>query len=79
MNLIYCLHLCFLRLATKADDKLTPITVVTGFLGAGKTTLVNYILKEQREVKVAVIENEFGEVSIDDGLGKLADDSRIVI
>jgi len=28
-------------------DDLTPITVVTGFLGAGKTTLVNYILKEQ--------------------------------
>jgi len=47
---------------------LTPITVVTGFLGAGKTTLVNYILKEQNEWKIAVLENEFGEVSIDDGL-----------
>jgi len=51
---------------TKAE--LTPITVVTGFLGAGKTTLVNYILKEQRTWKIAVLENEFGEVSIDDGL-----------
>lgn len=50
------------------DDNLTPITVVTGFLGAGKTTLVNYILKEQNEWKIAVLENEFGEVSIDDGL-----------
>lgn len=47
---------------------LTPITVVTGFLGAGKTTLVNYILKEQNTWKIAVLENEFGEVSIDDGL-----------
>ena len=46
----------------------TPITVVTGFLGAGKTTLVNYILKEQTQWKIAVLENEFGEVSIDDGL-----------
>lgn len=47
----------------------TPITVVTGFLGAGKTTLVNYILKEQNNWKIAVLENEFGEVAIDDGLG----------
>lgn len=50
------------------SDNLTPITVVTGFLGAGKTTLVNYILKEQSKWKIAVLENEFGEVSIDDGL-----------
>lgn len=35
---------------------------------SGKTTLVNYILKEQSTWKIAVIENEFGEVSIDDGL-----------
>jgi G3E family GTPase len=51
------------------NSKLTPITVITGFLGAGKTTFVNYILKEQREWKICVLENEFGEVSIDDGLG----------
>lgn len=53
-----------------ADDNadLTPITVVTGFLGAGKTTLVNYILKQQNEWKICVLENEFGEVAIDDGL-----------
>lgn len=56
--------------AAPADgSKLTPITVITGFLGAGKTTFVNYILKEQREWKICVLENEFGEVSIDDGLG----------
>lgn len=46
----------------------TPMMVVTGFLGAGKTTLVNYILKEQTKWKIAVLENEFGEVAIDDGL-----------
>jgi len=58
-------------MAEAAADKgdLTPITVITGFLGAGKTTLVNYILKEQRQWKICVLENEFGEVSIDDGLG----------
>ncbi|KAJ8661796.1 hypothetical protein O0I10_002604 [Lichtheimia ornata] len=45
-----------------------PVTVLTGFLGSGKTTLLNYILKEQHGKRVAVIENEFGEVAIDDGL-----------
>jgi G3E family GTPase len=55
-------------MSTEASSDLTPITVVTGFLGAGKTTLVNYILKEQNQWKIAVLENEFGEVSIDDGL-----------
>ena len=38
---------------------LTPITVITGFLGAGKTTFVNYILKEQTKWRIAVLENEF--------------------
>lgn len=52
------------------ENKLTPITVITGFLGAGKTTLVNYILKEQNQWKICVLENEFGEVAIDDGLGE---------
>lgn len=45
-----------------------PATVLTGFLGAGKTTLLQYILKEQHGYKIAVIENEFGEVAIDDAL-----------
>jgi G3E family GTPase len=48
--------------------KKIPITVITGFLGAGKTTLVNYILNENHGKKIAVIENEFGEIGIDDGL-----------
>lgn len=56
-------------MATDKSD-LTPITVITGFLGAGKTTFVNYILKEQNDWKICVLENEFGEVSIDDGLGE---------
>jgi CobW/HypB/UreG, nucleotide-binding domain len=55
----------------KNNGGLTPITVITGFLGAGKTTFVNYILHEQRQWKICVLENEFGEVSIDDGLGTI--------
>lgn len=49
-------------------DDLVPVTVVTGFLGSGKTTLINHILTEQHGRRIAVIENEFGEVGIDDAL-----------
>merc|ERR1740121_1000351 len=45
-----------------------PITIFTGFLGAGKTTVLNHLLMGQREKKFAVIENEFGEVPIDNEL-----------
>ena len=42
-----------------------PVTVLTGFLGSGKTTLLNRILSEQHGRRIAVIENEFGEVGVD--------------
>ena len=42
-----------------------PVTVITGFLGAGKTTLLNRILTEKHGRRIAVIENEFGEVGVD--------------
>jgi G3E family GTPase len=45
-------------------DKI-PVTVLTGFLGSGKTTLVNRILSENHGKRIAVIENEFGEVGVD--------------
>lgn len=52
---------------TETDTRV-PVTVVTGFLGSGKTTLVNYILSENHGKRIAVIENEFGEIGIDDAL-----------
>ena len=48
--------------------KITPITVLTGYLGAGKTTLMNHILTNQQGYKVAVIVNDIGEVNIDEKL-----------
>jgi G3E family GTPase len=53
---------------TTTTDQRVPVTVITGFLGAGKTTLVNRILREEHGKRIAVIENEFGEVGIDDAL-----------
>jgi len=45
-----------------------PVTILTGFLGSGKTTLLNHILTATHGKKIAVIENEFGDISIDDKL-----------
>lgn len=69
--------------AAKGPKKLDkiPVTVITGFLGAGKTTLLNRILKENHGKRIAVIENEFGEVGIDDSLieaGPLTTEENIV-
>ncbi|MEN0061187.1 MAG: GTP-binding protein [Myxococcota bacterium] len=51
-----------------------PVTILTGFLGSGKTTLLNRILSEQHGKRIAVIENEYGEVGIDQALVINADE-----
>jgi G3E family GTPase len=50
------------------ESKRVPVTVLTGFLGSGKTTLLNRILTESHGKRIAVIENEFGEIGIDNDL-----------
>lgn len=48
-----------------AEFKTVPITLITGYLGSGKTTLINHILKNAKNHKIAVIVNDIGEVNID--------------
>ena len=54
--------------ASEGEDARVPVTILTGFLGSGKTTLLNHLLTAQHGKKLAVIENEFGEIGIDDEL-----------
>lgn len=54
--------------------KKVPVTILTGFLGSGKTTLLNRILSEEHGKRIAVIENEYGEVGIDQALVINADE-----
>jgi len=59
------------------QDQMVPVTILTGFLGSGKTTLLNRILKEDHGHKIAVIENEFGEVGVDSEIIENSDEQIV--
>ncbi|CAN0288467.1 unnamed protein product [Ascophyllum nodosum] len=70
--------------ADPSPPQKVPVTILTGFLGAGKTSLLNHLLHTQREKRIAVIENEFGAVPIDaellaDGDGLSAAEQVVVL
>lgn len=50
------------------NEQRIPVTIITGFLGAGKTSLLNKLIQKHPEKKFAIIENEFGETGIDGAL-----------
>ena len=61
----------------KEGNEMTKIDIISGFLGAGKTTLIQKLIKEvYAGKKVVLVENEFGEIGIDGGFLK---DSGIVV
>jgi len=68
--------------AANADTRLKgriPVTLVTGFLGSGKTTLINKALKAPELSKTVVVVNEFGEVGLDHQLYASSNDAVIVL
>jgi G3E family GTPase len=58
-------------------NKKLPVTVISGFLGAGKTTLVNHFLSQNADTSIGVIVNEYGEVGIDGEL-IIADENALI-
>ena len=59
------------------EANMVPVTILTGFLGSGKTTLLNRILKEPHGQRIAVIENEFGEVGVDNEIIETGDEQIV--
>jgi G3E family GTPase len=57
----------------------TPVTLLTGFLGSGKTTVLNHVLKQPAMAATAVIVNEFGEIGIDHLLVEKATDDVVLM
>jgi G3E family GTPase len=67
------------RISSRRADRLLPVTIITGFLGSGKTTLVNHILANRQGVRAAVLVNEIGALAIDNDLIVAADASTIAL
>jgi G3E family GTPase len=62
-----------------SDAPVLPVTIIGGYLGAGKTTLVNHLLRHAAGTRIAVLVNEFGALPIDEDLIEAKDDALISI
>jgi G3E family GTPase len=72
------LPLPFAEFSESNPMALIPVTILTGFLGSGKTTLLKRVLSESHGMKIAVIENEFGEENIDTDILKTESKEQIL-
>ena len=61
------------------NDPRLPVTLLTGFLGAGQTTLLNAVLRDQTAGRIAVIVNEFGEAGLDHDLIETSEEDIILM
>ena len=62
-----------------ANDRPLPVSVLTGFLGSGKTTVLRHLLQQPEMSRVAVVINEFGEIGLDHLLVAAVDDSTVLL
>jgi G3E family GTPase len=69
----------FGRRQRRARGARIPVTVVTGFLGSGKTTLIRELLRTPQGADTAVVINEFGEIGIDDALLRTSSDATVLL
>ena len=67
------------QIVSTAVGDVLPVTILTGFLGAGKTTVLAALLREPAFAQTAVIINEFGEIGLDHELVRANTDARIVL
>ena len=56
-----------------------PLTIISGYLGAGKTTLINRLLGEDHGLKLMILVNDFGAINIDDALISARGDDTIAL
>ncbi|WP_210164966.1 CobW family GTP-binding protein [Afifella pfennigii] len=59
--------------------EVTPICLLTGFLGSGKTTILNYLLRQPRTAHTAVVINEFGEIGLDHQLVESSTEKLVLL
>lgn len=66
-------------MTTEIQDNRVPVTLLTGFLGAGKTSLLNHLIRDPEAGRIAVVMNEFGEVGLDHDLIEEVTDEVVLL